>query len=159
MLPVPLAGAVTLPPPVAGDRPGDAGDAGRAGVGHAGPGDGAGAGVGDHDGVGGAACPAPPMVDAVGLGDGQVGLRASGVSVSVAVLLAGSGSVAPAGGVTVAVLARVPVAAGSIWTVKVKVTVAPTGRSTVVARSPRAAGRPGDACRRRCWRWPSRWRR
>ena len=35
-----------------------------------------------------------------------------------------------------AVLTRVPVAAGSIWTVKVKVTVAPTGRLTVVARAP-----------------------
>ena len=59
---------------------------------------------------------------------------------SVAVLLAGVGSVTPAGGVTVAVLARVPVAAGSICTVKVKVTVALTGRSTVVARA-----------RCRCW--------
>src|SRR6516164_9089847 len=47
------------------------------------------------------------------------------VSVSVAVLLAGLGSVTPAGGVTVAVLTRVPVAEGSIWTVKVKVTLAP----------------------------------
>ena len=35
------------------------------------------------------------------------------VSVSVAVLSPGSGSVTPAGGVTVAVLLRVPVAAGS----------------------------------------------
>src|SRR4029077_11123860 len=58
------------------------------------------------------------------------------VSVSVPVLLAGVGSVTPAGGVTVAVLARVPVAEGSICTVKVKVTVALTGRSTVVARAP-----------------------
>ena len=58
------------------------------------------------------------------------------VSVSVAVLLAGSGSVTPAGGVTVAVLLRVPVAEGLIWTVKVKVTLALTGRSTVVARVP-----------------------
>src|SRR5436305_14307399 len=58
------------------------------------------------------------------------------VSVSVPVLLAGVGSVTPAGGVTVAVLARAPVAAGSICTVKVKVTVALTGRSTVVARAP-----------------------
>ena len=55
---------------------------------------------------------------------------------SVALLLAGVGSVTPAGGVTVAVLARVPVAEGSICTVKVKVTVALTGRSTVVARAP-----------------------
>src|SRR4051794_36051135 len=55
---------------------------------------------------------------------------------SVAVLLAGVGSVTPAGGVTVAVLARAPAAAGSICTVKVNVTVALTGRSTVVARPP-----------------------
>src|SRR4029450_3387554 len=58
------------------------------------------------------------------------------VSTSVALLSAGSGSVVPAGGLTVAVLVREPVAAGSIWTVKVKVTVAPAGRSTVVARAP-----------------------
>src|SRR5437660_441769 len=58
------------------------------------------------------------------------------VSLSVALLLPGVGSVTPAGGVTEAVLAREPVAAGSICTVKVKVTVAPTGRSTVVARAP-----------------------
>src|SRR5262245_27756382 len=58
------------------------------------------------------------------------------VSVSVAVSLAGLGSVTPAGGRTVAVLVRVPVAEGSIWTVKVKVTWALTGRSTVLARAP-----------------------
>src|SRR5262245_47948749 len=58
------------------------------------------------------------------------------LSVSVLLLLPGVGSVVPVGGVTVAVLSRVPVAAGSIWTVKVKVTLAPTGRSTVVARAP-----------------------
>src|SRR5262245_48144979 len=58
------------------------------------------------------------------------------VLVSVSVLLPGSGSVAPGGGLTVAVLVRVPVAEGLTWTVKVKVTVAPTGRSTVVARAP-----------------------
>src|SRR3954452_7959435 len=58
------------------------------------------------------------------------------VSVSLALLLAGVGSVTPAGGGTVAVLARVPVAEGLTWTVKVKVTVALTGRSTVVARAP-----------------------
>src|SRR6478736_4856655 len=58
------------------------------------------------------------------------------LSLSVALLLAGSGSVVPAGGLTVAVLLSEPVAAGAIWTVKVKVTVAPTGRSTVVARAP-----------------------
>ena len=58
------------------------------------------------------------------------------VSVSVALLLAGSGSVTPAGGLTVAVLLSVPVADGLTWTVKVKVTLALTGRSTVVARAP-----------------------
>src|SRR5262249_53891928 len=58
------------------------------------------------------------------------------LSLSGALLLAGVGSVTPAGGVMVAVLSRMPVAEGSIWTVKVKVTVALTGRSTVVARAP-----------------------
>src|SRR5436309_1630489 len=57
-------------------------------------------------------------------------------SLSPALLLPGVGSVTPTGAVTVAVLARAPVAAGSICTVKVKVTVAPTGRSTAVARAP-----------------------
>src|SRR5262245_6940773 len=58
------------------------------------------------------------------------------VSVSVALLLPGVGSVTPAGAVIVAVLTRVPVTAGLTWTVKVKVTVALTGRLTVVARAP-----------------------
>src|SRR5580765_2429674 len=58
------------------------------------------------------------------------------VSVSVELLLPGVGSVTPAGGVTEAMLAREPVAEESICTVKVKVTVAPTGKSTVVARPP-----------------------
>src|SRR5262245_59158332 len=58
------------------------------------------------------------------------------VSVSLSLSLAGSGSVTPAGGLTVAILSRVPVAAGSTWTVKLKVTVALRGRSTVVARPP-----------------------
>src|SRR5262245_9366037 len=58
------------------------------------------------------------------------------VSTSVALLLPGVGSVAPGGGATCAVLVRVPMAEGSIWTVKGKVTMAPTGRSTVVARAP-----------------------
>src|SRR5262249_17820568 len=58
------------------------------------------------------------------------------VSVSVSVLSAGSGSVTPGGGGTVAVLARLPVADGSIRTVKVKVPLAPTGRLTVAARAP-----------------------
>src|SRR5262249_48868889 len=57
-------------------------------------------------------------------------------SVSVALSLAGLGSVTPAGGLTVAVLTRNPVAAGAICTVKVEVTVAFTGRSTVVPRAP-----------------------
>src|SRR5262249_26890245 len=51
-------------------------------------------------------------------------------------LLAGLGSVTPAGAVTVAVLLRMPVADGPIWAVKLKVTVAVTGRSTVVAKAP-----------------------
>src|SRR5579883_1982032 len=42
----------------------------------------------------------------------------------------------PPGGVTLAVLTRVPVAVGSIWTVKLKVRVAPTGTSMVVFRGP-----------------------
>ena len=58
------------------------------------------------------------------------------VSVSVALLLPGLGSFTPAGGVTVAVLVSEPVAVGSMVAVKWKVTVAPTGRSTVVARAP-----------------------
>src|SRR6516225_10242842 len=58
------------------------------------------------------------------------------MSVSLALLLAGLGSVTPAGAVTVAVLSRVPVAEGLTWTVKVKVTLAPAGRSTVVPRAP-----------------------
>src|SRR5438046_2276829 len=57
------------------------------------------------------------------------------LSVSVALLLSVSGSITPADGLTVAVLARLPVAEGSIWTVKVKVTLALAGRSTVVARA------------------------
>src|SRR5262245_5415475 len=63
-------------------------------------------------------------------------------SVSVAVLLPGVGSVVPVGGLTVAVLVRRPVAEGLIWTVKVKVTVALTGRSTVVDRTPVPLSRP-----------------
>src|SRR5262245_40987689 len=58
------------------------------------------------------------------------------VSMSVALLLAGLVSVTPVGGVTVAVFWREPVADGSTWTVKAKVTAALTGRSTVVARAP-----------------------
>src|SRR5262245_4769363 len=58
------------------------------------------------------------------------------LSVSVAVLSVGSGSVTPGGGLTVAMLVREPVAEGSIWTVKLKVTLAPGGRLSVVARAP-----------------------
>src|SRR5205085_2041269 len=58
------------------------------------------------------------------------------VSVSVTMLSVGSGSVTPAGGATVAVLTRLPVAEGLTRTVKVKVTVAPTGKLTVAARAP-----------------------
>src|SRR5262245_51147750 len=63
---------------------------------------------------------------------------ARGVSVflSVALLLPGVGSVVAGGGLTVAVLVRGPVAEGLTWPVKRKVTVAPAGRSTVVARAP-----------------------
>src|SRR5262245_16814601 len=62
--------------------------------------------------------------------------RAVSVLVSVVVLSVGSGSVTPGGGLTVAVLVSRPVAAGLTWTVKVKLTLAPAGRSTVVARAP-----------------------
>src|SRR6476646_3479532 len=58
------------------------------------------------------------------------------VSVSVTLLSVGSGSVTPAGGLTVAVLLSEPVAEGLTRTVKVKVTLALAGRSTVVARAP-----------------------
>src|SRR5262249_49869834 len=53
------------------------------------------------------------------------------LSVSVALLLVGLVSVTPGGVLTEAVLARVPVAEGPTWAVKVKVTLALTGRSTV----------------------------
>ncbi len=52
------------------------------------------------------------------------------VSVSVAELFAGVGSVTPAGGATVAVLTSVPVAAAEIDPLTVNVTEAPTGRFT-----------------------------
>src|SRR5262245_27536452 len=58
------------------------------------------------------------------------------LSMSVAVLLLRLLSVSPAGGVTVAVLTRVPVALGLTLAEKEKVTLAPTGRSTRVLRSP-----------------------
>src|SRR4051794_3009343 len=62
--------------------------------------------------------------------------RGVSVSVSVARLLFGLGSVTPAGTLIVAVFARVPVAAASIATVNVKVTVALTGKLTVLTRPP-----------------------
>src|SRR5262249_44836902 len=61
-----------------------------------------------------------------------------GVSSSVSLPLVGGSP----GGVAVAMLVRVPVAVGSMATVKVKVTVAPTGRLMVVARGPLPLGSP-----------------
>src|SRR5690242_471159 len=58
------------------------------------------------------------------------------VSVSVALLLAVLVSVTPAGTNTVAVLLIEPLAFESIEPMKVKVTLAATGRSTVAARAP-----------------------
>src|SRR5262245_14283706 len=58
------------------------------------------------------------------------------LSMSVAALLLRLLSVSPAGGVTVAVLTRVPVAVGLMLAEKEKVTLAPTGRSTLVLRAP-----------------------
>src|SRR5262249_46580060 len=52
--------------------------------------------------------------------------------VAVAVALPGVGSAVPAGGVTLAVLASVPVASGATVPVAVNVADAPAGRSTVV---------------------------
>src|SRR2546429_2813269 len=53
------------------------------------------------------------------------------VSVSLALLFAMLGSVTPPGGITVAVLTRLPVALGEIVARTVYVSVAPTGRLTV----------------------------
>ena len=58
------------------------------------------------------------------------------VSVSVAELLPGVGSVTPAGAATVAVLTRLPVADALIVAVTVNVAEAPTGRSTVALMLP-----------------------
>jgi hypothetical protein len=60
----------------------------------------------------------------------------AGVSVSVELLLPGVGSVVPAGGVTVAVLTRFPVAEASTVPLTVKTTElpAPAGTLTVAAR-------------------------
>src|SRR5256885_16988587 len=65
------------------------------------------------------------------------------VSVSVAELLAGLGSLVPAGGVTVAVLVNGPVALGLIVGVNVKVTLALTGRATGGARAALPLGAAG----------------
>src|SRR5215471_12480134 len=63
---------------------------------------------------------------------------AAGVSVSVSV--AGIGD--PPGGVTVTVLVSEPVALGLIVSVKLKVTLALTGRFTVVAEAPKPMSGP-----------------
>src|SRR5262245_23239481 len=57
---------------------------------------------------------------------------AFGVSVSVSLVVTD----VPPGGVTVATLVNEPVTLGLIVVVNVKVTLAPAGRSTVVARAP-----------------------
>src|SRR5579871_3791280 len=57
----------------------------------------------------------------------------------VAVLLVGLASVVPEGGATVAVLVNVPVAVALIEATTVKVTLAPTGRSTVALMAPEPA--------------------
>src|SRR5260370_1190951 len=58
------------------------------------------------------------------------------VSVSVAVLLPGVGSVVPAGAATLAVLLRLPVAEAEMFAVTVNVAVPPFARLTVVLMSP-----------------------
>src|SRR5258708_1078234 len=58
------------------------------------------------------------------------------MSVSLSLLSVGSGSVTPVAPVPGGVLTGGPGAGGLTWTGKVKVTVALTGRSTVVARPP-----------------------
>lgn len=58
------------------------------------------------------------------------------VVTSVALSLAGSGSVNPAGTATVAVLVRVPITPGAVAQVAVKTACPPIGRSTLAARSP-----------------------
>src|SRR2546430_10067499 len=65
------------------------------------------------------------------------------VSVSVAELLAGLGSLVPAGGVTVAGLVNGPVALGLIVGGNVKGTLALTGRVTGGARAPLPVAGPG----------------
>ena len=67
------------------------------------------------------------------------------VSVSVALLLAASASTTPPGAEIVAVLTSEPVAVASTVAVMVYVADAPTGRLTVVARSPVPFGSPQTA--------------
>jgi hypothetical protein len=66
--------------------------------------------------------------------------RALIVVTSVSLLLAGTESTTPAGGVTVAVLERVPVALGETVPLTVYVMDEPTGRSTVSLMLPAPAG-------------------
>src|SRR3989442_135031 len=70
-----------------------------------------------------------------------VGVR---VSVSVAELLPGVGSVAPPGAVTVAVFAREPVAIAATVALTVNVAIPPTGRLTVVPMSPLPEAEPHE---------------
>ena len=65
---------------------------------------------------------------------------ASIVSVSVVALLAGSGSVAPAGAATVAKLVSEPVANGLIWATAVKMAKPPGSRVTGVKMLPKPLG-------------------
>ena len=91
------------------------------------------------------------------------------VSVSVAVLFPGSGSVVPAGAVTVAVFASVPVAPGAMFAVSVNVAVPPGASVTVVLMLPVPLGaaqldpgladaQPRRAAERRRQRVGRRWR-
>src|SRR5215831_5669056 len=61
---------------------------------------------------------------------------------SVALLLPGTGSVTPAGGVTVAVLVRVPVVAGGTVPLTVNVTLVPTDSVTSASMLPLPAPVP-----------------
>src|SRR5438874_718924 len=75
----------------------------------------------------------PPLLSTLVI-DGSINTVT--VSVSVAVLLARLLSVSPLGGVMVAVLTKVPVALGLILAEKEKVTLASTGKSTLVLKAP-----------------------
>src|SRR5262245_46741723 len=77
----------------------------------------------------------------VAVGSGAIFDRARSADAAIAVssvdvLFPGSGSVVPAGGVTVAVLVKVPLAVGATVPVALKTTPAPPGRLTVVAMLP-----------------------